>query len=140
MTILELLKYLFPYFSGIRKLKQYITIEMVFPKTWEFPNEIISKTQVEQNDKYTGDGYFLIFACELNENFDNTLEVIFELISFNLEREEKERLLKSKVMELKDLFKNATLTDLKNLSISITKEEEDEINSLLEDDDEEENS
>jgi hypothetical protein len=48
-----------------------------------------------------------------------------------LEKEEKERLLKSKVIELKEIFKNASLEDLKTLKFDF--EEYDDIDELLED-------
>jgi len=43
MTFQEVLQYLFPYFHGIRKLKNYVSVELIFPKTWDFPNEILQK-------------------------------------------------------------------------------------------------
>jgi hypothetical protein len=59
------------------------------------------------------------------------LDVIADLITHNLEKEEKERLLKSKVIELKEIFKNASLEDLKTLKFDF--EEYDDIDELLED-------
>jgi hypothetical protein len=60
--------------------------------------------------------------------------VIEELINHNLEREEKERLLRVKVTELKELFKNSTLNDLRGLSIILDNEDEnDDVEKLLED-------
>lgn len=133
MTLQELLQYLFPYFHGMRKLKTYISLELVFPKTWEFPNDIIGKAQVEQNDKYTGDGYFLIFVSQVNDELNNMIEVIAELINHNLEREEKERLLRAKVSELKEIFKQSSLNDLKGLRINIDTPYEDDLEDLLQD-------
>ena len=54
MTFQEVLQYLFPYFHGIRKLKTYVSVELIFPKTWEFPNEILQKaiSILEKNDYY----------------------------------------------------------------------------------------
>ena len=74
MTFQEVLQYLFPYFHGIRKLKSYVSVELIFPKTWEFPNEILQKAQVEQNEKYTGEGYFLIFVSQLTDDFNHMVE------------------------------------------------------------------
>ena len=86
---------------------------------WEFPNEILQKAQVEQNEKFTGEGYFLIFVSQLNDDFNHMVEVIAELINHNLEREEKERLLKMKVIELKEIFKSSSLDELKGLKINL---------------------
>lgn len=122
MTLQELLQYLFPYFHGMRKLKNYISLELIFPKNWEFPNDIISKAQVEQNDKFNGEGYFLVFVSQPNDEFNNMIEVIAELINHNLEREEKERLFKTKVSELKKLFGSTKLEQLKHLEFNVYEE------------------
>lgn len=133
MNFQEVLQFLFPYLHGIRKLNQYLSVELIFPKTWEFPQTIIEKAQVEQNEKYTGEGYHLIFVAEVSHDtkVDEMLDVIADLITHNLEKEEKERLLKSKVIELKEIFKNASLEDLKTLKFDF--EEYDDIDELLED-------
>jgi hypothetical protein len=117
----------------MRKLKNYISLELIFPKNWKFPNEIISKAQVEQNDKYTGEGYFLIFVSQVNDDFNKMVEVIAELINHNLEREEKERLLRAKVSELKEIFEHTSLNDLRGLKINLDAPEEDELEDLLQD-------
>lgn len=133
MNFQEVLQFLFPYLHGIRKLNQYLSVELIFPKTWEFPQSIIEKAQVEQNEKYSGEGYHLIFVAEVNHTtkVDEMLDVIADLITHNLEKEEKERLLKSKVIELKEIFKNASLEDLKTLKFDF--EEYNDIDELLED-------
>lgn len=133
MNFQEVLQFLFPYLHGIRKLNQYLSVELIFPKTWEFPQSIIEKAQVEQNEKYSGEGYHLIFVAEVSHDtkVDEMLDVIANLITHNLEKEEKERLLKSKVIELKEIFKNASLEDLKTLKFDF--EEYDDIDELLED-------
>jgi hypothetical protein len=133
MNFQEVLQFLFPYLHGIRKLNQYLSVELIFPKTWEFPQSIIEKAQVEQNEKYSGEGYHLIFVAEVSHDtkVDEMLDVIADLITHNLEKEQKERLLKSKVIELKEIFKNASLEDLKTLKFDF--EEYDDIDELLED-------
>ena len=89
MNFQEVLQFLFPYLHGIRKLNQYLSVELIFPKTWEFPQSIIEKAQVEQNEKYSGEGYHLIFVAEVSHNtkVDEMLDVIADLITHNLEKE-----------------------------------------------------
>jgi hypothetical protein len=112
-------------------MKQYLSIDLIFPKTWEFPNEYIEKASVVQNDKYSGEGVFLSFVCEVEKNMDKTIEVIFQIISYNLEREEKEKLLKIKLLELREVFKNGKLNDLQNLKIHLP--EPDPVQEFLSD-------
>jgi hypothetical protein len=59
------------------------------------------------------------------------VEVIAELINHNLEREEKERLLKMKVMELKEIFKSSSLDELKGLKINLEHDDMDDVDHLL---------
>lgn len=132
MSLQEILSLLFPYLSAMRKMKQYLSIDLIFPKTWEFPNEYIEKASVVQNDKYSGEGVFLSFVCEVEKNMDRTIEVIFQIISYNLEREEKEKLLKIKLLELREVFKNGKLNDLQNLKIHLP--EPDPVQEFLSDD------
>lgn len=106
-------------------------MDLIFPKGWEFPNELISQVQVVQNEKYNGEGTFLMFVCEVQNNMDSTLSTIFDIINHNLEREEKERLLRKKVSELKELFANTQLSDLQNLKIQLP--EPDPIEDYIED-------
>jgi len=131
MSLQEVISLLFPYLSAMRKMKQYLSIDLIFPKTWEFPNEYIEKASVVQNDKYSGEGVFLSFVCELEKNMDRTIEVIFQIISYNLEREEKEKLLKIKLLELREVFKNGKLNDLQNLKIHLP--EPDPVQEFLSD-------
>jgi HD-like signal output (HDOD) protein len=120
MNFIELLNYLQPYFRSVRKIKQFFSIDLLFPQTWKFPNEIIEKLNVVQDEKYTGTGIAMSFLLDLTtEQEESQLEKIFELISYNLELEEKTRLLKEKTEHLKQIFENNSLDDLQNLVINI---------------------
>jgi len=136
MTFQNVITFLFPYLSSIKRLKQYIAIEMIFPKNWDFPSHILEKVQTEQNEKYAGEGYFLIFVSELDEpKLNNLLDTIADLITHNLEKLEKEMILREKVQELKEIFKIKTLEEIKNIQINFP--EFDEIDNLLDDEEEE---
>lgn len=116
--------------SGIRKVKQYVSIDLVFPNGWTFPTEIVEKTNVVQNENYKGSGTFLSFVAEPDEKLEQTIDTIFELIGFNLERQEKEILLKNKIQELKQIFESSKLNDLQNLKFDLPYDDYDLLNSL----------
>ncbi len=116
--------------SGIRKVKQYVSIDLVFPTNWTFPTEIVEKTNVVQNENYKGSGTFLSFVAEPDEKLEQTIETIFELIGYNLERQEKEILLKNKIQELKQIFESSKLNDLQNLKFELPYDDYDLLNSL----------
>lgn len=119
MNFTEIIAYLFPYLGTIRRLKEYISIDLVFPGNWDFPNEIIQKCQVVQNEKFAGPGVSLSFVTKPTDELENLIEVIEELINFNLEKQEKELLFKTKVSELKKLFNSTNLDSLKHLEFSL---------------------
>ena len=78
-------------------------------------------------------------AKKLSHTLDSAkseVEVIAELINHNLEREEKERLLKAKVMELKEIFKSSSLDELKGLKINLEHDDMDDVDHWLRDEQE----
>jgi len=120
MNFIELLNYLQPYFRSVRKIKQFFSIDLLFPQTWKFPNEILEKVKAVQDEKYTGTGIAMSFLLDLTtEQEEPQLEKIFELITYNLELEEKTRLFKEKTEHLKQIFESNSLDDLQNLVINI---------------------
>jgi hypothetical protein len=120
MNFIELLKYLQPYFRSIRKIKTFFSLDLLFPSTWKFPNEILEKINAVQDEKYTGSGIAMSFLLDLSTEQENSeLDKIFELIIYNLELEEKTRLFREKTEHLKQIFESNSLDDLQNLVINI---------------------
>jgi len=120
MNFIELLKYLQPYFRSIRKIKTFFSLDLLFPSTWKFPNEILEKINAVQDEKYTGSGTAMSFLLDLSTEQENSeLDKIFELITYNLELEEKTRLFREKTEHLKQIFESNSLDDLQNLVINI---------------------
>jgi hypothetical protein len=121
MNFIELLNYLQPYFRSIRKIKSFFSIDLLFPPTWKFPNEILEKVKAVQDENYKGPpGIAMSFLIDLStEQEEPQMEKIFELITFNLELEEKTRLFREKTEHLKQIFESNSLDDLQNLVINI---------------------
>ena len=123
MTFEEIIEILFPYLHSIRRLKTYISFDLIFPNTWEFPSNIIEKLQVTQNE---ADNKMITSFVTEPKTMSSTLGGIQKLIYFNLEREEKEKLFKTKVGELKKLFGTTTLEQLKNLEFNVYDETDED--------------
>jgi len=134
MTFEEIIELLFPHLYSIRRLKNYISFDLVFPNTWEFPSNILEKLQVTQNE---ADGKMVTSFVTEPKLMSTTLIGIQSLIHYNLEREEKEKLFKTKVSELKKLFGSTTLDQLKHLEFNVYEESEDEPKLYGGDDEEE---
>lgn len=124
MTFTEIIKNLFPYLYSLRKLKGYLSFDLMFPSTWEFPDSLIRNLQIAQNPGADNKTITSI-VCEVSDDIqiNLTLETILDIISHNLEREEKERLLKDKVVELKKLFGKTSLEQLKTLKFEVQEDD-----------------
>jgi transcriptional regulator of heat shock response len=134
MTFEEIIEILFPYLYSIRRLKKYLSFDLIFPTTWEFSNQIVEKLQITQNEG--NDGKLITSIVTLPNDMSGTLSSIQKIIYHNLEREEKEKLFKSKVSELKKLFGSTNLEQLKHLEFSVYDEEDGEPQLYGTDDDE----
>ena len=107
------------YCSSIRKLKTYLSFDMVFPTTWTVLKSQVDETKTVFN-KSDDKGKNISFVSEINEqSISETISNIETVINYNKEKEEKERLFKEKVNELKNLFEKGGLEDLKNLKFDV---------------------
>ena len=88
------LKDIFQYLISVRKLKQYLTIDIEFPDQWKIPKKFVQEDKIVENEKVT-DGYrFFSFVSEFDEKQLNiTVKNIKNIIAYNKEIEMKEKLL-----------------------------------------------
>jgi hypothetical protein len=116
MSLFSEFSTLFPYLQSVRKLKNYLSFDVHFPTNWKIPKKFVNEEKVVEQDSKL-DGFRLIsFISEISEQsvFDITSD-IQNIIKYNLDREEKDRLFQNKVNELKTIFEKQSLTKLKNL-------------------------
>lgn len=116
MSLFSEFSTLFPYLQSVRKLKNYLSFDVHFPTNWKIPKKFVNEEKVVEQDSKL-DGFRLIsFISEISEQsvFDTTSD-IQNIIKYNLDREEKDRLFQNKVNELKTIFEKQSLTKLKNL-------------------------
>jgi hypothetical protein len=115
----ELLK-LNPYLQSIRKLNDYFSFDVQFPEDWKLPKKFVEEDKILEQET-SSVGYRLIsFVSEINESsLDKCTNNILNVIKFNIEREEKNRLFESKINELKSMFERQSLEELKNLKFEV---------------------
>lgn len=119
MTYYEFIKKTYLYLNSVRVLKNYISFDMVFPKTWVMVKKLPDGLELITNQDANGTT-INSFVCENDENKINGLEKIIDtIIKTNLDREEKESLFKSKVQELKSIFEKENLESLKGLKFDM---------------------
>jgi hypothetical protein len=115
---------IFKYLHQVRKIEDYLIFDMYFPNSWK----ILKKFVIE--DKFVNLGTVdegligMSFVSEANEdNLTLTQNNIIGIINYNLEREQKETLLETKINELKGIFEKQSLDSLKSLKFDIKSNE-----------------
>lgn len=119
MSLYKEIENIVEYCSSIRKLKTYLSFDMIFPSHWTVLKSQVDETKTVFN-KSDEKGKNISFVSEINEeSISETISNIETVINYNKEKEEKERLFKEKVNELKNLFEKGGLEDLKNLKFDV---------------------
>lgn len=109
-----------PYFYSLREINNNVSLDIKIPVGWDYLEiikEFYPNLEVKVQDKNekvillsiisvtnTIDGYDSIFTCAYN------------IIKYNKEREEKEKLFEEKIKELHEIFKRESLEKLKNIN------------------------
>ena len=120
MSLYKEFSALLPYLQSVRKLESYLSFDLSFPTTWKLPKKYVDEDKVmEQTSK--ADGYrFFSFVSEINEeSVEKMSENLKNIIKYNHDREEKDRLFQNKVEELKSIFERQDLSSLKNLNFEL---------------------
>jgi hypothetical protein len=108
------------YLHQVRKVEDYLLIDMYFPQSWK----ILKKFVVE--DRFVNMGTVdenlvgMSFVSELDEkSLTQTQNNIIGIINYNLEREQKESLFEEKINELRGIFEKQSLDNLKSLKFDL---------------------
>lgn len=127
MSMYSELKDIFIYLVSVRKLKNYISVDIQFPKQWKIPKKYVNEDKILENDKIDPDYRFFSFVTEFDEEVLNeTVENVKNIIAYNKEIELKERLLKQKIDELKRIFETENIESLQSLTFDIFEEKLDD--------------
>jgi predicted nuclease of predicted toxin-antitoxin system len=119
MTYFNFIKTTIQYLKSVRVIKEYISFDMMFPNTWTILKEHTKDIEVIKNNSQD-DKVVVSFVSPYNEvSIDNIENSINSIVKYNIEREEKEKLFKSKVDELKNIFEKQKLDSLKNLKFDM---------------------
>lgn len=117
------LKDIFQYLISVRKLKNFLSVDIEFPITWKIPKRFVQEDKIIENTKVNEGTRFFSFVCEFDESSLNvTVSNIKNIISYNKEIEMKEKLLKQKIDELKRVFESEKLEKLQSLKFDIFEE------------------
>ena len=114
------------YLFSIRKLKDYLSIDLLFPVKWSVPKSMVETTETVPFNSENNDTKGLSFVCPLNEQaIVQTISKINKIIKLNKEKEQKEILFKHTIEELKKTFEKNDLDTLQKLYFDFEIEHED---------------
>jgi hypothetical protein len=106
-----------PYLKGLKVTDNYNILEANLKTSWKIPNREGIEVKQKTIDGAPSLVYNLFYSSTLS--FDEMVDWLKdEIIDYNLEIEEKERLLKAKVEELKRVFETKDLDELNNLKFT----------------------
>ena len=121
MSIYKEFNDLYPYIQSVRKLKNYLSFDMAFPRSWKIPKKYVKEDSVLENDSTDKTQRLISFVSQLEEKSINHIaENIKNIIKFNKELEAKEKLFNDKVNELKNLFEKQNLQSLNELKFEFS--------------------
>lgn len=120
MSLYSEISKILPYLQSVRTLEKYFSIDINFPKKWKLPKTYVDENKVVEHATKELNKRFFSFVSELSEKDLNiVIDNIENIIDYNIEREEKENLFKSKIEDLKKVFETGNLEDLRYLSFEM---------------------
>lgn len=120
MSLYKEFSTLFPYLQSVRKIKNYLSFDVQFPDGWKLPKKFVEEDKVMEQDSIAPGFRLISFVSEITETgIENNSKNIQNIIKYNLEREEKEKLFETKVNELKEMFDKQNLQTLQSLKFQV---------------------
>lgn len=110
-----------PYFHSLREIGDQVSLDMKFPSNWD-SNTILkiangNSINLKMQDKNNNFQLFSFINPATDDGYDAVITCVKEVITYNIELEEKNTLLLQKIQELENIFKVEPLDKLKNLQI-----------------------
>lgn len=120
MSLYKEISKLLPHLQSIRKIKDYLSVDVSFPKSWKLPKKFVEEDKIMEQQSPNPEERLISFVSEMDDiSIDSCLKNIECIIQYNREREEKERLFDEKVKELKVVFEKQSLKELQDLKFNI---------------------
>ena len=117
-----------PYLQSVRKLKTYLSFDIHFPNTWKIPKKFVDEeTLLENESTETGKRFFSFVSTFNEEEVEKIFNNLRNIIKYNKEREEKDKLFQTKVNELKSIFEKQNLDNLQALKFEISENQKIEL-------------
>lgn len=116
----NIFKQLDPYLRGVKKADNYSVVEVNLKHSWLIPQHSDIENQSKPT-KTNGITYYMFYSEKLG--FDGIIQWLKkDVVEMNIELEQKEELLKSKVEQLKEIFENSSLEELQKMDFGTGRE------------------
>lgn len=110
------------YLHSVRVIKDHLSFDFKFPVKWSVLKSHVEGIEVIPAENQGKDTTTKIYSlvCKNTQEDVNKLETSFkQIVKYNLERQEKEKLFQAKIQELKSIFEKEQLDSLRNLKIDL---------------------
>ena len=117
----ELISSLRPYFFSLIEIEKNVSLDIKIPSRWNLENvqHIASQYKsvgLKVQDKNDKSKLISIISVATEDGYQTVRSCAIEIIRYNNELEEKDRLFREKVRELEALFKKESLDKLKDIT------------------------
>ena len=120
MTLYNKIADLIENLHSVRKLEDYLSFDMIFPKGWSIPKKLVDENNLLESESPIPDMRMISFISPINEdNIEKTLKIVKSVVKYNKDRELKEQLFQERVKDLKSLFDKSSLDDLHRLEFNV---------------------
>jgi hypothetical protein len=120
MSLIIQLESIIDYIHQIRKVEDYLVIDVHFPSSWKVLKKFVIEDRFVNLGTVDENKVGMSFVCEVTEDSLNlTQNNIIGIINYNLEREQKESLFEQKISELRGIFEKQTFESLKSLKFDL---------------------
>lgn len=116
----EQIRNLRPYFHSVKEAKGQAALYILIPTKWSFSMHDSENIHVKKQDGNESQNLISIISKIRTgeETYENIFSTAKSIIKHNIEQEEKEKLFKEKMDELKEIFMNADLDKLKHIKFT----------------------
>lgn len=110
-----------PYLKGVKLAGKYTMVESILKSSWKIDSildedEKIGVKPGKESEDNKGYINYLLYSEE--KTIDELIDALEVVVNTNIENEQKQALLRSKVEELKRMFEDKSLDELKGLKFS----------------------
>ena len=104
-----------PHFYSLREIGDKVSLDLKIPATWGY-NQVYDHVNIQLQDENEQKKIISVISISSETGYNDVFSVAKEIITTNMEEEEKIKLFNAKMLELKEIFLKSSFDVLKNIS------------------------